>query len=58
LTFEIGYPLLWIGERAVGRRAHLRTSSEPTFWSDHTVIDPGHHRLSIKAIAAVHRRMT
>src|SRR5215470_6366564 len=29
--FEIGYPLLGIDERAVGRRTHLRTSSGPTF---------------------------
>src|SRR5215831_8447912 len=38
LTFEIGDPLLRIGERAVGRRAHLRTSSGPTFRADHTMI--------------------
>src|SRR5215471_9391380 len=31
LTLQIGYKLLGIGERAVGRRAHLRTSSGPTF---------------------------
>jgi len=30
---EIGDDLLLIGERAVGRRAHLQTSSGPTFWS-------------------------
>jgi len=31
LTLQIGYELLGIGERAVGRRVHLRTSSGPTF---------------------------
>ena len=45
LTFEIGDPLLGIGQGAVGRRAHLRTSSRPTFRVDHTVIDPGYQRL-------------
>jgi len=37
LTFEIGYPPLGIGERAVGRRAHLRTLSDRLFWADRTV---------------------
>jgi hypothetical protein len=52
LTFEIGYPLLiGSGECAVTRRAHLRTSSGPTFRVDHTVPTPaGHHRLSIGTI--------
>ena len=50
LTFEIGDPLLGIGQGAVGRRAHLRTSSRPTFRVDHTVIDPGYHRLSTGTI--------
>jgi len=49
LTFEIGDPLLGIGERAVGRRAHLRTSSRPTFRADHTMIDTGHRRLPRRA---------
>src|SRR5262249_33797744 len=31
LTLQIGYELLGGGEHAVGRRAHLRTSSGPTF---------------------------
>jgi hypothetical protein len=39
LTLQIGYELLGIGERAVGRRAHLRTSSGPTLRADHTVIN-------------------
>ena len=30
LTMQIGYELLGIGKRAVGRRAHLRASSGPT----------------------------
>ena len=38
LTSQIGYELLGIRERAVGRHAHLRTSSGPTLWADHTVI--------------------
>jgi len=50
LTFEIGYPLLGTGERAVGRRAHLRTSSGPIFRADHTVIATGDHMLSIGVI--------
>src|SRR5215468_10289619 len=39
LTSQIGYELLGIGERAVGRHAHLRTSSEPIFRADHTVVN-------------------
>jgi hypothetical protein len=31
LTFEIGYTLFGIGQRAVGRLTHLRTSSGPIF---------------------------
>jgi hypothetical protein len=41
-TLEIGDPLLGIGDRAVGRRAHLRTSSGPIFRADHTLIDTGY----------------
>src|SRR5215469_6302448 len=38
LTLQIGCELLGIGERAVGCRAHLRTSLGPTLRADHTVI--------------------
>ena len=47
LTLQIGYELLVIGQRAVRRRAHLRTSSGPASQRDHTVNDTGYHRLSI-----------
>src|SRR6516165_7210778 len=57
LTFEIGYPLLGIAELAVGRRAHLRTSSGPTIRVDHSVIDTGYHRSPIGMITAA-REMT
>src|SRR6516225_7001510 len=53
LTMQIGYELLGTGERAVGRRAHLRTSSGPTFRADHTVIEAGHHRLPIGTISGL-----
>jgi hypothetical protein len=55
LTSQIGYELLGIRERAVGRHAHLRTSSGPTFRADHTVIDTGHHMFSIGTITVTPR---
>ena len=58
LTLQIGYELLGIGHRALGRRAHLRTSSGSTFWVDHTVIDKGYHRLSIETIRAGERPLS
>src|SRR6516165_1265958 len=53
LTLQIGHELLGIGEHAVGRRAHLRTSSGPTFRADHTVIDTGCHRSPIGTVSRV-----
>jgi hypothetical protein len=48
LALQIGYELFGIGQRAIGRRTHSRTSSGPTFRADHTVIDAADHRLSIR----------
>jgi hypothetical protein len=39
LPLQLGYKLLRIGKRAVGHRAHLRTSSGLTFRADHTLND-------------------
>ena len=47
-SFSAVVKSLWIRivQRAVTCRAHLRTSSGPTFPADHTVIDTGDPRLS------------
>jgi hypothetical protein len=43
LASKVGNDLLRIGQNAVRRKAHLRTSSGPSSLADHTVIDTRHH---------------
>src|SRR6516225_7073508 len=51
LAPQIGNDLLEIGELAVRRRTHLRTSSGPTFRADHTAIDASDHVLPVRRIS-------
>ena len=55
LAPQIGNDLLEIGERAVRRRTHLRTSSGPTFRADHTAIGASDHVLPVRRISPAFR---
>ena len=55
LAPQIGNDLLEIGELAVRRRTHLRTSSGPTFRADHTAIGASDHVLPVRRISPAFR---
>jgi hypothetical protein len=51
LTPKISYDPLGIGQCAIRRRAHLRTSSRPSSRRNHTLIGALHHEPSWRGIA-------